>query len=245
MVHPEGTDNHDGERTAAQRCMAPWRQDHPPLQGIVTDDRLRSQAPPLEVLPDHDRHDMLGVQAGDHAVLFEPGQAAEPAGGVTSDARHDRAAGVVHRVRVVHDVPLHASNPDVPVHCIASWERGQAKVQPCSGVTARRVSTRHVDRLMRGGRARWKIAHETGKTLTHQGDNVEHHDGHGEPHRSVVLAMVMRLAFVVDQTPQRCGAWFQAVWAKLGRKRRLWERRRAWFDDDALASRRQLCEALW
>ena len=121
----------------------------------------------MEVLHDHDLHDLLGVKAGDHACLFAQVQAAEPAGGVTYDARHDRAAGVVHRCRLVKDVPLNASNPDVQVHGIESWERGQAKVQHCSGVTDRRVSTRL-----------------------------------------------------------------------------LWERRRALFDDDALASMRQLFEAL-
>jgi hypothetical protein len=33
------------------------------------------------------------------------------------------------------------------------------------------------------------------------------------------------------------------VWAQLGRQRRRWERRRAWFDDDAFASRRPLFDA--
>ena len=41
---------------------------------------------------------------------------------------------------------------------------------------------------------------------------------------SVVFAMVMLLAFLVDQTQQLCCALFQAVWAKLGSKRLLWER---------------------
>jgi hypothetical protein len=48
----------------------------------------------------------------------------------------------------------------------------------------------------------------------------------------------------VDQTQQRCGALFQAVWAKLGSKRLLWERMRALFDAYACASMRQLFEAL-
>jgi hypothetical protein len=37
---------------------------------------------------------------------------------------------------------------------------------------------------------------------------------------------------------------FQAVWAKLGSKRLLWERMRALFYDYALASMRQLFETL-
>jgi len=38
---------------------------------------------------------------------------------------------------------------------------------------------------------------------------------------------------------------FQAVWGKLGSKRLLWERMRALFFDYALASMRQLLEALF
>jgi hypothetical protein len=38
---------------------------------------------------------------------------------------------------------------------------------------------------------------------------------------------------------------FQTVGAKLGSKRLLGERMRAWFDDEALASMRQRFEALW
>jgi hypothetical protein len=60
-----------------------------------------------------------------------------------------------------------------------------------------------------------------------------------------VFAMLMMLAFLVDQAQQLCCALFQAVWAKLGSKRMLWERMRALFYDYAFASMRQLFEALW
>ena len=62
---------------------------------------------------------------------------------------------------------------------------------------------------------------------------------------SVVFATVMMLAFLVDQTQQLCCALFQAVWAKLGSKRLLWERMRALFYTYALTSMRQLFEALF
>jgi hypothetical protein len=98
---------------------------------------------------------------------------------------------------------------------------------------------------MRGGRARWGIENETYKTLKNQGYNFEHNYGHGEQNLSVVFAMLMMLAFLVDQAQQLCCALFQAVWAKLGSKRMLWERMRALFYDYAFASMRQLFEALW
>ena len=96
---------------------------------------------------------------------------------------------------------------------------------------------------MRGGRARWKIENETFNTLKNQGYHFEHNYGHGEQHLAVVFAMLMMLAFLVDQTQQLCCALFQAVWAKLGSKRRLWERMRALFYDYALESMCQLFEA--
>ena len=111
-------------------------------------------------------------------------------------------------------------------------------------MTDLRVSKRNVFHLMRGGRARWKIENETFNTLKNQGYHFEHNYGHGEQHLSVVFAMLMMLAFLVDQTQQLCCALFQAVWAKLGSKRLLWERMRALFYDYALTSMRQLFEAL-
>jgi hypothetical protein len=83
-------------------------------------------------------------------------------------------------------------------------------------VTDVRVSQRNVYHLMRGGRARWKIENATFNTLKNQGYHFEHNYGHGEQHLSVVFAMLMMLAFGVDQAQQLCCAWFQAVWTKLG-----------------------------
>jgi hypothetical protein len=69
---------------------------------------------------------------------------------------------------------------------------------------------------MRGGRARWKIENETFSTLKDQGYTFEHNYGHGQQNLSVVFAMVMMLAFLVDQTQQLCRALCQAVWVKVG-----------------------------
>ncbi len=245
IVKHDGTDKNDCERNAAKRFIAQLRQDHPHLKFIVTEDSLSSNAPHIETLQDHQLHYILGVKEGDHASLFSQVQAAEQAGRVTDYERHDRAAGLVHRFRFVNDVPLNTSNADVRVNFIEYWEMSGDKVQHFSWVTDLRVNTRNVYCLMRGGRARWKIENETFNTLKNQGYHFEHNYGHGTQNLSVVFAMVMMLAFLVDQTQQLCCALFQAVWAKLGSKRLLWERMRALFYDYALASVRQLLEALF
>ena len=244
IVKQDGTHKNDCERNAAKRFITKLRQDHPHLKFIITEDALSSNAPHIETLHDSGCHYILGVKEGDHAYLFQQVQMAEEAGRVTYYERHDRAAGVIHRFRFVNNVPLNASRADVRVNFIEYWEIGQSQVQHFSWVTDLRVSKRNVYKLMRGGRARWKIENETFNTLKNQGYNFEHNYGHGEQNLSVVFATLMMLAFLVDQTQQLCCALFQAVWAKLGSKRLLWERMRALFYDYAFASMRQLFEAL-
>src|SRR5256712_2035220 len=244
IVNRDGTDKNDCERNAAKRFVAKLRQDHPHLKFIITEDSLSSNAPHIETLHAHGLHYILGVKEGDHPYLFQQVQVAEHAGHVTYYERHDRATGVVHRFRFVNDLPLNASHPDVEINFIEYWEIGAAKVQHFSWVTDLRVRKRNVYHLMRGGRARWKIENETFNTLKNQGYHFEHNYGHGEQHLSVVFAMLMMLAFLVDQAQQLCCALFRAVWTKLGSKRMLWERLRALCYDYALESMRQLLEAL-
>jgi hypothetical protein len=135
IVNRDGADKNDCERNAAKRFVAKLRQDHPHLKCIVTEDSLRSNAPHIETLHAHGLHYILGVKEGDHPYLFQQVQAAEHAGRVTYYARHDRAAGVGHRLRFVNDMPLHASHSNVRVNCIEYWEIGHNKVQHFSWVT--------------------------------------------------------------------------------------------------------------
>jgi hypothetical protein len=245
IIKQDGTKKNDGERNAAKRFITTLRQEHPYLTFIVTEDGISSNAPHIETLHDYGCHYILGVKEGDHAYLFKQVEVAEHEGRVTHYARHDRQAGMVHHFRFMNDMPLNDARSDVRVNFIEYWEVSQDKVQPFSWVTDFRVTKSNVYKLMRGGRARWKIENETFNTLKNQGDNFDHNYGHGEQNLSVVFATLMMLAFLVDQTQQLCCGVFQAVWHQLGSKRMLWERMRALFFDYALESMRQLLEALF
>ena len=192
----------------------------------------------------HDIHYLLGVKEGDHACRFHQVAQAEQAGRVTYYEREDAATGAHHRFRFVSDMPLNASNADLRVNFIECWETLQGKVQHFSWVTDLRVNKGTVYRLMQGARARWRIENETFNTLKNQGYHFEHNFGHGYQHLSVVFAMLMMLAFLVDQVQQLCCPLFQAAWAKWGSKRLLWEKMRALFYDYALESMQQLFEVL-
>jgi hypothetical protein len=224
--------------------MVKLRQDHPHLKVIVTEDSLSSNAPHIEGLQDHHLHYILGVKEGDHAYLFEQVAAAEQAGRVTYYERDDPKTDLHHRFRFASDMPLNASNAELRVNFLECWEWNQDKVQHFSWVTDLRVNKGTVYQLMRGGRARWRIEDETFNTLKNQGYHFEHNFGHGYQHLSVVFAVLMMLAFLMDQVQQLCCPLFQAAWAKWGSKRLLWEKMRALFYDYALDSMQHLFEAL-
>jgi hypothetical protein len=212
---------------------------------IVTEDSLSSNAPHIRTLHDHHLHYILGVKEGDHGYLFEQVAAAEQGGRVTYDDRDDTETKLRHRFRWVSHLPLHEANPDVRVNFLECWECDGDKVQHFSWVTDLRVNQGTGYQIMRGGRARWRIENETFNTLKNQGYHFEHNFGHGYQHLSVAFAVLLMLAFLVDQVQQLCCPLFQAAWAKMGSKRRLWERMRALFYDDALESKRQHFEALF
>jgi hypothetical protein len=244
IIKQDGTEKNDCERNAAKRFITKLRQDHPHLKVIVTEDSLSSNAPHIQVLHDHNLHYILGVKEGDHAALFEHVAAAEQAGRVTYYDRDDAETGLRHRFRFISDMPLNEANVDLRVNFLECWEWDGDQVQHFSWVTDLRVTKGTVYQLMRGGRARWRIENETFNTLKNQGYHFEHNFGHGYQHLSVVFAVLMMLAFLVDQVQQMCCPLFQAVWAKLGSKRRLWERMKALFYDYALESMWHLFEAL-
>jgi hypothetical protein len=245
IIKQDGSEKNDCEREAAKRLIVKLRQDHPHLKLIVTEDGLSSNAPHIQVLPDHNLHYIWSVQEGDHTQLFEQVEAAERAGRVTYYDRDNAATGLFHRFRFVSDVPLNEAHTDLRVNFLECWEWNGGNVQHFSWITDLRVNKGTVYQLMRGGRARWRIENETFNTLKNQGYHFEHNFGHGYEHLSVVVAILMMLAFLVDQVQQLCCPLFQAVWAKLGSKRRLWEKMRALFYDSALDSMRHLFEALF
>lgn len=93
---------------------------------------------------------------------------------------------------------------------------------------------------MRGGRSRWKIENETFNTLKNQGYHFEHNYGHGEKHLATVLALLMLLAFLVDQMMQRGWQTFRQVRAGLRTKAKLGESLRALFKVLAFRSMKAL-----
>jgi Transposase DDE domain len=224
IVQQDGQTKNDCERNATRRWLKQFRQEHPRLPVIVVEDGLSANAPHLRDLRAARAHFIIGVKPGDHGFLFEHWRARDEAGQLPTLTVVDPATGVLHHFRFGNDAPLNESNSDERVNVLEYWEvHPDRTVQSFSWITDFLLTPENVWAIMRGGRARWKIENETFNTLKNQGYHLEHNYGHGEQNLSVVLALVMMLAFLVDQAQQMCCPLFQAAWQKLGTKRQLWE----------------------
>ena len=246
IIKQDGQTKNDCERNAAKRFLQKLRLDHPHLNLIVIEDALSSNAPHIRELQDHNIHYILGVKEGDHTFLFEGVGQAEREGRVTVWEFVDEATGVRHRFRFLNEVPLNESNQDLLVNFLEYWEiHPDARQQHFSWVSDFRLEEQKVYQIMRGGRSRWKIENETFNTLKNQGYQFEHNFGHGRQNLSVLFAMLMMLAFLVDQTQQLCCPLFRKVWKKLGSKKMLWERMRSFFREYIVDSMQEIFEALY
>jgi len=248
---PEFINKHDGEtkndceRNAAKRFFEKLRNDHPHLPLIITEDALSSNAPHIREAQKYNLHYILGVKEGDHAFLFEQVKNAQNAGQTTEfEIVDEENPEMVHRFSFINQVPLNASNQDVLVNFIEYWEIAPDGTKHFSWVTDFTVTKKNAYQIMRGGRTRWKIENETFNTLKNQGYHFEHNYGLGEKNLSLVFAMLMMLAFLVDQTQQLSCKLFQAVWTKLRSKRALWERMRSLFKEFAFESMQMLYQAI-
>ena len=242
IVKQDGETKNDCERNAAKRFLAQLKHDYPHLVFTITEDALSPNAPHIRELEKHGFHYILSVKEGDHQSLFEHVIRAQKEGRTTEFEQRD--GDVVHRFCFINRIPLNKAHPDLLVNVLEYWELKEDKIQHFCWVTDFTITKRNAFSIMRGGRARWKVENETFNTLKNQGYHFEHNFGHGQKNLSVVFAVLMMLAFLVDQVQQMTCALFQAVLDKKRSRKRMWEHMRALFKTLAFTSMEQLFQAI-
>jgi hypothetical protein len=240
----DGQDKNDCERNAARRWLQHLRQDHPHLPIIVIEDALSPNAPHIRDLKKYHAHFILGVKEGDHKYLFEQFEQlveAEQVGVV-----HEEDANRASRTwTFVNGVSINESNQEVVVNLLVYVEVDAAgEMHTWAWVTDLTLRADNVRQVARGGRARWRIENETFNTLKNQGYHFEHNYGHGYKHLAEVFALLMMLAFLIDQVQQKCNPLFQKAWDKKGSKCGLWESMRHLFASFEVASMAEIYQAI-
>ena len=96
-------------------------------------------------------------------------------------------------------------------------------------ITDIKVTDGNVDKIVKAGRSRWKIENETFNTLKNQGYHFKHNFGHGHNNLCTNFALLMLLAFLIDQIQQLSNELFQKVLKKSEWKKYLWDDVRSFF----------------
>jgi hypothetical protein len=222
---PDGSTKNDCEQNAMKRFLQDFKKEHPRLKVIFTEDALSAKGPYLKQIKEIGAHFIVNVNPTGNPSLFEWLK------GVELQKKTVITKQETMELNFYNGVPINDSNHDLQVNfidCIVRNKKGRV-IGHFSWVTDILVTLDNVCQLARGGRARWSIENETFNTLKNQGYHFEHNFGHGYKHLSHVFGLLIFLAFLIDQSQQRCCGLFRSALEKMKRKRYFWERLRSVF----------------
>ena len=230
VLNRDGVRKNDCERNAARRLCSALHENYPDLELILVEDALYANAPHIRQITGYNWKYILSIKPDSHQSL-ERQFAGRRARGQVKERRQTDAQGVEHYFAWTSGLCLCESASDVRVNYLLYEQRDkQGKLTRWTWITNLRLHARSVERVMRAGRSRWKIENETFNTLKNQGYHFEHNYGHGLQHLATVLALLMLLAFTVDQIQQHCCRLFRQLWKGLGTKTKLWSSMRHLFN---------------
>lgn len=215
----DGQSKNDCERNAAKRLLEATRCEHPHLKLIVVEDGLSSNGPHINLLRRLGMKFILGAKPSNHKALFDWVMHSK-----YQELQIAGQDGITHKFRFINGAPLNETHFDCEINFLEYWEINKDKEQQhFSWVTDIHLDSSTVMKVVRGGRARWRIENETFNTLKNQGYNFGHNYGHGHTYLLTVLAMLMMAAFLIDQVQWLCSTSFQRARAKSKRWSTLWE----------------------
>lgn len=191
--------------------------------------RTIENAPHIRQITSYDWRYVLNIKPDSHQSL-ERQFAGRRTTNQVKELRYTDNKGTKHYFAWTNTLSLCESAPDVTVNYLLYEQTDkQGKLTRWTWITNLPLNSRSVEKVMQAGRGRWKIENETFNTLKNQGYHFEHNYGHGYENLASVLALLMFLAFTVDQILQRSWLLFQQVRAGLRTKAKLWDSLRSLF----------------
>lgn len=237
IVKQDGQTKNDCEINAAKRLIPQVKKLLPKEKVVIVEDALSANGPHIRELKKAGFRFVTGIKPDGNKYLFGLIERLEGLGKINEEEQEQ--GRYIHRFRYVNSLPLNSDNRDLKVNFLDYRQvdkKGKEKDRHFTWITDFHLSKHNVYKVMRTGRGRWKIENETFNTLKNQGYNFEHNYGHGEKNLCTVLALLMMLAFLVDQLQQGWNELFQAAWHKTQTKIALWDKVRQKFNEYAVAS---------
>ncbi len=240
ITHQDGDRKNDCELNASRRLIQQLRDAFPKWPIRVVEDSLFANGPHIKLLKELNIGYIISVKPQGQESLFEDvkdrffKQETEEFEVLGNDK-------IVRGYRWINAIPLNKSHPDLRVNFLDYWEIREGKEFNFSWVTDIQLTPDNVELLMKGGRSRWHIENQTFNTLKNQNYEFEHNFGHGQQYLATVLAMLMMLAFLIDQVQEYGCAFFQAARQQFHSRTSLWMKIKGLFTEFFIEN----WEALW
>jgi len=228
IVRQDGATKNDCEQNAAKRLIPKVRQMLPEDKLLFVADALYSTGPFIKLVQQANASFLLTIKEG--YVLVQANRLAEQ--GELEELTWSNGK-TRSQLRYANSLILNGQHQEIQVNYL-EYEQTDIKsgktLYRNSWITDIPVSKDNAKELVAVGRARWKIENETFNTLKNQGYNMEHNYGHGKKYLATNFALLMLLAFLLDQIAQAKDTAFQLAWQVCQTKKELWERIRQVFD---------------
>jgi hypothetical protein len=228
ISNKDGQKKNDCERNAAKRILKHIREEHPNLNITITEDALSSNVPHILELQKYGFHYILGIKKGNAKKFIENIEKEKKLGNLTNYVVESEQ--LTKEYKFINNMKMQTKEGEVTVNYFEVTEtnkKGDKKF--FSWITDYEVTESNVEILEKGGRCRWKIENETINTLKNQGYNFEHNFGHGKKYLCNTFALLMMLAFAIDQASEICCDDYKKARIRFITKRRLWEKMRTLF----------------
>ena len=225
IVPQDGHDKQDCEQQAIKRWVKRNAERFEPWSVTVLADDLHSHQPLCEVLAENKLHFILTCKPESHPTLYQELQLltkVEGAHQTHTIRRWKKGHYEEWRYHWVDDVPLRTGKDALRVNwCEVTVIREDTgkQVYHNAWITSHELTTKTVEEVADGGRARWKVENEAFNVLKNQGYAFEHNFGHGHQHLSATLLTMLWLAFLFHSVLHLTSTAYQAIRHALGARR--------------------------
>ena len=236
IVKQDGSTKNDCELNSAKRLIPQIVKrvsNHPLLLG---GDAIYANGPMIRLVRQQavehqtDINFIFSIKPKSQDYLFLQFERLEKAGQIKSFTTISKNKKYV--TKYANNLMLNGVNNDILVNFLYFEEHDLKKgtVKVFTWITDIPITLDNHVKLVKAGRARWKIENETFNTLKNQGYQFEHNFGHGKKYLAANFSVLMLLAFLFDQIQQRTNLMFKLAKLKAGTFISLWEKIRHLFD---------------
>ena len=222
IINSEGNTKNDCEQTASKRLLVNMLSNFKNEIFILVEDALYANNTNIKLIKEQGWNYILHVKPSSNKTIFSLYQGRKSRNQLKEHIIEKD--GERHSYSYMNNVSLTTHKDSVRVNFVHyKYTNSKGVIKIFDWITDIKISSRNVADISRSGRSRWKIENETFNTLKNQGYQFNHNYGHGDENLSTVLAVLMLIAFSVDQIQQIYSQVFRAIMGHLKTRKKLWE----------------------